>query len=55
MEPPCVSGRFKEKASILHKMAKQRCKDEASNGVGESRCGGKVAMRSSRCVSKLTE
>ncbi|XP_074486824.1 sodium/potassium/calcium exchanger 2-like isoform X1 [Sebastes fasciatus] len=32
-----MGGRFKEKASILHKMAKQKCKDEASNtanGVG---------------------
>ncbi|XP_029293140.1 sodium/potassium/calcium exchanger 2-like [Cottoperca gobio] len=29
-------GRFKEKASILHKMAKQKCKEEAAtaNGVG---------------------
>uniref|UniRef100_A0A8C2WCQ5 Solute carrier family 24 member 2 n=1 Tax=Cyclopterus lumpus TaxID=8103 RepID=A0A8C2WCQ5_CYCLU len=30
-------GRFKEKASILHKMAKQKCKEEAScaNGVAD--------------------
>ncbi|XP_065810394.1 sodium/potassium/calcium exchanger 2-like isoform X1 [Labrus bergylta] len=27
-------GRFKEKASILHKMAKQKCKDEAANANG---------------------
>ncbi|XP_062242975.1 sodium/potassium/calcium exchanger 2-like isoform X1 [Platichthys flesus] len=29
-------GRFKEKASILHKMAKQKCKDDAinANGIG---------------------
>lgn len=30
------SGHFKEKASILHKMAKHKCKEEAAaNGVGE--------------------
>uniref|UniRef100_A0A667WU26 Solute carrier family 24 member 2 n=1 Tax=Myripristis murdjan TaxID=586833 RepID=A0A667WU26_9TELE len=28
-------GRFKEKASILHKMAKQKCKEDGANGVGE--------------------
>lgn len=30
------TGQFKEKASILHKMAKHKCKEEAAaNGVGE--------------------
>lgn len=35
-----LSGHFKEKASILHKMAKQKCKEEAANanGVGKSQC-----------------
>lgn len=29
-------GQFREKASILHKMAKHKCKEEAAaNGVGE--------------------
>ncbi|XP_062334826.1 sodium/potassium/calcium exchanger 2-like isoform X1 [Osmerus eperlanus] len=28
-------GRFKEKASILHKMAKQKCKDDGANGISE--------------------
>ncbi|XP_029992009.1 sodium/potassium/calcium exchanger 2-like isoform X2 [Sphaeramia orbicularis] len=36
LDPLSDEGRFKEKASILHKMAKQRCKEEAvsANGVG---------------------
>ncbi|KAM9362819.1 sodium/potassium/calcium exchanger 2-like [Symphorus nematophorus] len=37
LDPLSDEGRFKEKASILHKMAKQKCKEEASataNGVG---------------------
>lgn len=30
------TGQFREKASILHKMAKHKCKEEAAaNGVGE--------------------
>ncbi|XP_047434100.1 sodium/potassium/calcium exchanger 2-like isoform X2 [Mugil cephalus] len=36
LDPLSDEGRFKEKASILHKMAKQKCKDEtasAANGV----------------------
>lgn len=30
-------GQFREKASILHKMAKHKCKEEAANanGLGE--------------------
>uniref|UniRef100_A0A3B4WDS4 Solute carrier family 24 member 2 n=1 Tax=Seriola lalandi dorsalis TaxID=1841481 RepID=A0A3B4WDS4_SERLL len=28
-----VLGRFKEKASILHKMAKQKCKEDAANSI----------------------
>uniref|UniRef100_A0A672JL73 Solute carrier family 24 member 2 n=1 Tax=Salarias fasciatus TaxID=181472 RepID=A0A672JL73_SALFA len=37
LDPLSNEGRFKEKASILHKMAKQKCKEDAanSNGVGE--------------------
>ncbi|XP_035516362.1 sodium/potassium/calcium exchanger 2 isoform X2 [Morone saxatilis] len=41
LDPLSDEGRFKEKASILHKMAKQKCKEEAAaaaaanaNGVG---------------------
>ncbi|CAJ1052743.1 sodium/potassium/calcium exchanger 2 [Xyrichtys novacula] len=34
LDPLSDEGRFKEKASILHKMAKQKCKDDAANGVG---------------------
>uniref|UniRef100_A0A8C5DH95 Sodium/potassium/calcium exchanger 2-like n=1 Tax=Gouania willdenowi TaxID=441366 RepID=A0A8C5DH95_GOUWI len=36
LDPLSNEGQFKEKASILHKMAKQKCKEEAvsSNGVG---------------------
>lgn len=32
-------GQFREKASILHKMAKHKCKEEAANanGLGELR------------------
>ncbi|XP_033481062.1 sodium/potassium/calcium exchanger 2-like isoform X2 [Epinephelus lanceolatus] len=34
LDPLSDEARFKEKASILHKMAKQKCKEEAANGVG---------------------
>ncbi|XP_042292038.1 sodium/potassium/calcium exchanger 2-like isoform X1 [Thunnus maccoyii] len=34
LDPLSDEGRFKEKASILHKMAKQKCKEDAANGVG---------------------
>jgi len=36
MSGDSVSGRFREKASILHKMAKKKCKDDAinANGIG---------------------
>lgn len=34
LDPLSDEGRFKEKASILHKMAKQKCKDEAANANG---------------------
>ncbi|XP_069386840.1 sodium/potassium/calcium exchanger 2-like isoform X2 [Paralichthys olivaceus] len=36
LDPLSDEGHFKEKASILHKMAKQKCKDDAvnANGVG---------------------
>ncbi|KAG7223675.1 hypothetical protein INR49_015400 [Caranx melampygus] len=34
LDPLSDEGRFKEKASILHKMAKQKCKEEA-NGVAD--------------------
>ncbi|XP_068448558.1 sodium/potassium/calcium exchanger 2-like isoform X2 [Clinocottus analis] len=37
LDPLSDEGRFKEKASILHKMAKKQCKDEAgcANGVAD--------------------
>ncbi|XP_040892294.1 sodium/potassium/calcium exchanger 2 [Toxotes jaculatrix] len=37
LDPLSDEGQFKEKASILHKMAKQKCKDEAvsANGVAD--------------------
>ncbi|XP_076585812.1 sodium/potassium/calcium exchanger 2-like isoform X1 [Chaetodon auriga] len=34
LDPLSDEGRFKEKASILHKMAKQKCKEEAANANG---------------------
>ncbi|GAA6232639.1 sodium/potassium/calcium exchanger 2-like [Lates japonicus] len=34
LDPLSDEGRFKEKASILHKMAKQKCKDDAANANG---------------------
>nr|XP_057944499.1 sodium/potassium/calcium exchanger 2-like [Doryrhamphus excisus] len=34
LDPLSDEGRFKEKASILHKMAKQRCKEDAVNANG---------------------
>ncbi|XP_060940358.1 sodium/potassium/calcium exchanger 2-like [Limanda limanda] len=34
LDPLSDEGRFKEKASILHKMAKQKCKDDAINANG---------------------
>nr|XP_046264423.1 sodium/potassium/calcium exchanger 2-like isoform X2 [Scatophagus argus] len=34
LDPLSDEGRFKEKASILHKMAKQKCKEDASNANG---------------------
>ncbi|TMS23498.1 Sodium/potassium/calcium exchanger 2 [Larimichthys crocea] len=34
LDPLSDEGQFKEKASILHKMAKQKCKDEATNANG---------------------
>eukprot|EP00064_Thunnus_orientalis_P019956 superscaffoldBa00005243_g20087 len=35
LDPLSDEGRFKEKASILHKMAKQKCKEDAANGVAD--------------------
>uniref|UniRef100_A0A3Q4C0K0 Sodium/calcium exchanger membrane region domain-containing protein n=1 Tax=Mola mola TaxID=94237 RepID=A0A3Q4C0K0_MOLML len=34
LDPLSNEGHFKEKASILHKMAKQKCKEDASNANG---------------------
>ncbi|KAM8772536.1 sodium/potassium/calcium exchanger 2-like isoform 1-T1 [Acanthopagrus schlegelii] len=34
LDPLSDEGRFKEKASILHKMAKHKCKEEAANANG---------------------
>ncbi|CAG5928867.1 unnamed protein product [Menidia menidia] len=34
LDPLSDEGQFREKASILHKMAKQKCKDEAANANG---------------------
>ncbi|KAM7418992.1 hypothetical protein PAMA_016216 [Pampus argenteus] len=34
LDPLSDEGQFKEKASILHKMAKQKCKEDASNANG---------------------
>ncbi|XP_023268451.1 sodium/potassium/calcium exchanger 2-like isoform X2 [Seriola lalandi dorsalis] len=33
LDPLSDEGRFKEKASILHKMAKQKCKEDAANAA----------------------
>ncbi|KAM3622944.1 uncharacterized protein V6R79_005190 [Siganus canaliculatus] len=35
LDPLSNEGRFKEKASILHKMAKHKCKEDAANGVAD--------------------
>ncbi|XP_035494374.1 sodium/potassium/calcium exchanger 2 isoform X2 [Scophthalmus maximus] len=34
LDPLSDEGRFKEKASILHKMAKQKCKEDSANANG---------------------
>ncbi|XP_032419826.1 sodium/potassium/calcium exchanger 2-like [Xiphophorus hellerii] len=48
LDPLSNEGRFKEKASILHKMAKQKCKEEAAtaNGVVDKKLtnSSKVAV-----------
>ncbi|CAK6976612.1 sodium/potassium/calcium exchanger 2-like [Scomber scombrus] len=35
LDPLSDEGHFKEKASILHKMAKQKCKEDAANGIAD--------------------
>ncbi|XP_056136352.1 sodium/potassium/calcium exchanger 2-like [Lampris incognitus] len=37
LDPLSGEGRFKEKASILHKMAKKKCKEDTANGVAGRR------------------
>lgn len=51
-----VSGQFKEKASILHKMAKHKCKEETinANGVTELKRSDKNIPNSSNVAVEVT-
>ncbi|CAL1601752.1 unnamed protein product [Knipowitschia caucasica] len=51
-----LSGQFKEKASILHKMAKHQCKEETinANGVGEQRKADKKIPNNTNVAVEVT-
>ncbi|KAI3352973.1 hypothetical protein L3Q82_019547 [Scortum barcoo] len=51
LDPLSDEERFKEKASILHKMAKQKCKEEAANANGVA---GKNIPNSSNVAVEVT-
>lgn len=45
----CFSGKFREKASILHKIAKKKCQVEDSNGVA----GKCYSWKKITCINKF--
>ncbi|XP_072319233.1 sodium/potassium/calcium exchanger 2-like isoform X2 [Eucyclogobius newberryi] len=51
-----LSGQFKEKASILHKMAKQPCKEETinANGINEQRKADKKIPNNTNVAVEVT-
>ncbi|XP_051241126.1 sodium/potassium/calcium exchanger 2-like isoform X2 [Dicentrarchus labrax] len=44
LDPLSDEGRFKEKASILHKMAKQKCKEEAAAAAAAANANGALSQ-----------
>lgn len=54
LDPLSNEGRFKEKASILHKMAKHKCKEDAANGVSEQKRSNKNIPNSSNVAVEVT-
>ncbi|XP_055087291.1 sodium/potassium/calcium exchanger 2-like, partial [Periophthalmus magnuspinnatus] len=56
LDPLSGDGQFKEKASILHKMAKHQCKEETinANGVGEQRKADKNIPNNTNVAVEVT-
>uniref|UniRef100_A0A8C6UNM3 Solute carrier family 24 member 2 n=1 Tax=Neogobius melanostomus TaxID=47308 RepID=A0A8C6UNM3_9GOBI len=56
LDPLSGDGQFKEKASILHKMAKHQCKEDSvnANGVSEQKRSGKNIPNSSNVAVEVT-